>query len=268
MVVYLLEGVIFALIGLQLPTVLEGLGSSSVAALVLDAAVVSAAVIVARIVWVFPAAYLPRLLSRRIRAADPYPPWQHPAVIAWTGMRGVVSLAAALALPFTTAGGAPFPERASIQFLAFCVILATLVLQGLSLPAVIRWLGVGGRRGPDGREEATARHRTAEVALVVDDPDAPGGTYVHWVVTHLDPKQGGLPEGSLPAGAVQLRNSAGKAAWAGPCPPKGAAHHYRFTVYALSRRVEVAADAKPADTVAAIEQAATARGRLVGTFSR
>ena len=166
MVVYLLEGVIFALIGLQLPTVLEGLGSSSVAALVLDAAVVSAAVIVARIVWVFPAAYLPRLLSRRIRAADPYPPWQHPAVIAWTGMRGVVSLAAALALPFTTAGGAPFPERASIQFLAFCVILATLVLQGLSLPAVIRWLGVGGRRGPDGREEATARHRTAEVALV------------------------------------------------------------------------------------------------------
>jgi CPA1 family monovalent cation:H+ antiporter len=166
MVVYLLEGVIFALIGLQLPTVLEGLGSSSVAPLVLDAAVVSAAVIVARIVWVFPAAYLPRLLSRRIRAADPYPPWQHPAVIAWTGMRGVVSLAAALALPFTTAGGAPFPERASIQFLAFCVILATLVLQGLSLPAVIRWLGVGGRRGPDGREEATARHRTAEVALV------------------------------------------------------------------------------------------------------
>jgi hypothetical protein len=61
---------------------------------------------------------------------------------------------------------------------------------------------------------------TAELALVVDDPDAPGGSYVHWVVAHLDPKQGGLPEGSLPAGAVQLRNSAGKAAWAGPCPPK------------------------------------------------
>jgi CPA1 family monovalent cation:H+ antiporter len=122
-------------------------------------------VVVARIVWVFPAAYLPRLLSRRIRAADPYPPWQHSAVLAWTGMRGVVSLAAALALPLTTAAGAPFPERAGIQFLAYCVILVTLVLQGLSLPAVIRWLGVGGQRGPDGREEATAIRRTAEVAL-------------------------------------------------------------------------------------------------------
>jgi Na+/H+ antiporter len=165
MIVYLLEGVIFALIGLQLPTVLEGPGSRSIAALLLDAAVVSAAVIAARIVWVFPATYLPRLLSRRIRAADPFPSWQYPAVIAWTGMRGVVSLAAALALPYTAAGGTPFPERDTIQFVAFCVILVTLVLQGLSLPAVIRWLGVGGQRGPDGREEATARQRTAEVAL-------------------------------------------------------------------------------------------------------
>jgi Raf kinase inhibitor-like YbhB/YbcL family protein len=109
---------------------------------------------------------------------------------------------------------------------------------------------------------------TAELALVVDDPDAPDGTYVHWVVAHLDPKQGGLAEGTLPAGATQLRNSAGEAAWAGPCPPEGPAHHYRFTVYALASRVEVDADADPADTIAAIEQAATARGRLVGTFAR
>jgi len=109
---------------------------------------------------------------------------------------------------------------------------------------------------------------TAELALVVDDPDAPGGTYVHWVVAHLDPKQGGLAEGALPAGATQLRNSAGEAAWAGPCPPEGPAHHYRFTVYALGKRVEVAADADPADAIAAIERDATARGRLVGTFAR
>ena len=109
---------------------------------------------------------------------------------------------------------------------------------------------------------------TAELALVVDDPDAPGGTYVHWVVAHLDPKQGGLAEGTLPEGATQLRNSAGKAAWAGPCPPEGPAHHYRFTVYALGKRVEVAADAAAADAIAAIEEAATARGRLVGTFAR
>jgi Raf kinase inhibitor-like YbhB/YbcL family protein len=109
---------------------------------------------------------------------------------------------------------------------------------------------------------------TAELALVVDDPDAPGGTYVHWVVAHLDPGRGGLAEGAPPPGATQLRNSAGKAAWTGPCPPKGPAHHYRFTVYALARRLEVAADAGPADAVAAIERAATARGRLVATFAR
>jgi Raf kinase inhibitor-like YbhB/YbcL family protein len=108
----------------------------------------------------------------------------------------------------------------------------------------------------------------AELALVVDDPDAPGGTYVHWVVAHLDPELGGLAEGALPAGAAELRNSAGEAAWAGPCPPEGPAHHYRFTVYVLTRRVEVTADAEPADAIAAIEQAATARGRLVGTFAR
>jgi Raf kinase inhibitor-like YbhB/YbcL family protein len=108
----------------------------------------------------------------------------------------------------------------------------------------------------------------AELALVVDDPDAPGGTYVHWVVAHLDPGRRGLAEGALPAGATQLRNSAGEAAWAGPCPPEGPAHHYRFTVYALRRRAEVAAEAAAPDAVAAIEQAATARGRLVGTFSR
>jgi Na+/H+ antiporter len=165
MIVYLVEGVVFALIGLQLPMVLERMGSESVANLVRAAVAVSAAVIVARIVWVFPSAYLPRLIPR-IRAVDPFPPWQYPAAVAWAGMRGVVSLAAAVALPFTTLSGAPFPQRDTIQFLAFCVILVTLVLQGLSLPAVVRWLGLHGRdSGPDGREEATARYRTATVAL-------------------------------------------------------------------------------------------------------
>jgi monovalent cation/hydrogen antiporter len=141
------------------------MGSEPVANLLRAAVAVSAAVIVARIVWVFPSAYLPRLIPR-IRAADPFPPWQYPAAVAWAGMRGVVSLAAAVALPFTTLTGAPFPQRDTIQFLAFCVILVTLVLQGLSLPAVVRWLGLDGRdSGPDGREEATARYRTATVAL-------------------------------------------------------------------------------------------------------
>ena len=109
---------------------------------------------------------------------------------------------------------------------------------------------------------------TAGVALVVDDPDAPRGTYVHWVVLGLDPAGEGLAEGAVPAGARQLPNSAGKAAWTGPCPPGGPAHHYRFTVYALAREPEVPGDADPAAAVEAIEAAATARGRLVGTFGR
>jgi hypothetical protein len=109
---------------------------------------------------------------------------------------------------------------------------------------------------------------TTELALVVDDPDAPGGTYVHWVVAHLDPGRRELAEGAAPPGATQLANSAGEAAYAGPCPPGGPAHHYRFTLYALPVRVELAADAEPAETIAAIEQAATARGRLIGTYAR
>ena len=109
---------------------------------------------------------------------------------------------------------------------------------------------------------------TAEVALVVDDPDAPRGTFVHWVVVGLDPTRARLAEGAVPAGARQLPNSAGSAAYTGPCPPGGPAHHYRFTVYALGRSPEVAGDADPEAAVQAIEAAATARGRLVGTFGR
>jgi Raf kinase inhibitor-like YbhB/YbcL family protein len=109
---------------------------------------------------------------------------------------------------------------------------------------------------------------TVEVALVVDDPDAPRGTYVHWVVLGIDATRTGLAEGALPPGARQLRNSAGDAAYAGPCPPGGPAHHYRFTVYALERTPEVADDASPEAAIQAIEAAATARGRLVGTYQR
>jgi Raf kinase inhibitor-like YbhB/YbcL family protein len=109
---------------------------------------------------------------------------------------------------------------------------------------------------------------TVEVALVLDDPDAPRGTYVHWIVVALDPARTTLAEGALPPGARQVRNSAGKAAYAGPCPPSGPPHHYRFTVYALQREAEVGGDAGPEAAIAAIEAAATARGRLVGTFAR
>jgi Raf kinase inhibitor-like YbhB/YbcL family protein len=159
-------------------------------------------------------------------------------------------------------GGARGPERdlpetltvTSPAFAAGAAIPARYACVGRDVSPPLAW-----SRPPPG---------TAELALVVDDPDAPGGTFVHWVVAHLDPAATRLAEGAVPPGAVQLPGSSGRAAWSGPCPPSGPAHHYRFTVYALSRRVEVAAAAKPADSVAAIEAAASARGRLVGTFGR
>jgi Na+/H+ antiporter len=103
MIEFLLNGFIFLLIGLQLPEVLRHLSGRSIPQLVWYAAAISIAVILIRILWVFPATYLPRLLFKSIRRRDPFPPWQHVMLVAWTGMRGVVSLAAALALPFTTA---------------------------------------------------------------------------------------------------------------------------------------------------------------------
>jgi Raf kinase inhibitor-like YbhB/YbcL family protein len=109
---------------------------------------------------------------------------------------------------------------------------------------------------------------TPEVALVVDDPDAPRGTYVHWVVVGIEPDRTELAEGAVPPGARQLRNSAGTAAYTGPCPPSGPPHHYRFTVYALQRGADVASDASPEAAIEAIEAVAAARGRLVGTFGR
>jgi CPA1 family monovalent cation:H+ antiporter len=140
---FVLNSLIFILIGFQLRHILNGLsGRYEPGELVAYAAGVSGAVIVARFVWVFPGAYVPRWLDRRLFGeGDPYPPWQSVFVVGWTGMRGVVSLAAALALP-ASVDGKPFPHRDLIQFLTFWVIFATLVGQGLTLPLVIRALGV------------------------------------------------------------------------------------------------------------------------------
>ncbi|MDB5308442.1 MAG: nhaK [Gemmataceae bacterium] len=141
---FLLNSLIFILIGLMLRHVLNGLdGGLALDQLMGYAAGVSVVVILARLVWVFPGAYLPRWLDRKVLGIpSPYPSWRGVFVVGWTGMRGVVSLAAALALPLTTADGKPFPGRDLIQFVTFWVIFATLVGQGLTLPLVIRWLGV------------------------------------------------------------------------------------------------------------------------------
>jgi phosphatidylethanolamine-binding protein (PEBP) family uncharacterized protein len=91
---------------------------------------------------------------------------------------------------------------------------------------------------------------------------------VHWVLLGLDPASTKLTEATVPPGGRQVHNSAGEAAYTGPCPPGGSPHHYRFTIYALQRKAEVGGDASPEAAIAAIEAAATARGRLVGTFGR
>jgi monovalent cation/hydrogen antiporter len=163
---FLLNGFVFILIGLQLPEVLSTLSgySISVQKLVWCALLISLAVILIRICWVFPATYLPRLLFRWIRRRDPYPPWRHVTIVAWTGMRGVVSLAAALSVPFTLQNGSPFPARELILFLTFVVIVATLVVQGLSLPLLIRWLGIQDDRSME-KEERNARLRANQAAL-------------------------------------------------------------------------------------------------------
>ena len=125
-------------------------------------------VIVARFVWMFPATYLPRWLIPSIARDDPAPPWQWPFALAFTGVRGVVSLAAALAIPLMTESGEPFPDRDRILFLTFSVILVTLVGQGLMLPAVMRALGLAnaGRRErhADRVEEFAARRQAIEAA--------------------------------------------------------------------------------------------------------
>jgi monovalent cation/hydrogen antiporter len=161
---FLINAALFALVGLQLRTVVNHLGERSAATLAGYALAVSAVVIVMRLVWFFTVPYLIRALDRRAsqraRRVGPKPR----LVIAWSGMRGAVSLAAALALPLKTDAGSPFPERDLLIFLTFAVILSTLVLQGLSLPVLIRRMGVTDE-GDGDEEEVRARLAATKAAL-------------------------------------------------------------------------------------------------------
>ena len=167
--IYLIEGMVFLITGLQARTLIARIGHYSISELVISAVIITLVVIVARFVWLYPATYLPRWLSPSLRHRDPSPPWQWPFALAFTGVRGIVSLAAALAIPFATESGAPFPARDLILFLTFSVILVTLVGQGLMLPAVIRKLGLAnaGRRERDGdrMEENQARRSAIEAVI-------------------------------------------------------------------------------------------------------
>ena len=163
MVVFILNGVLFMLIGLQLPDVVHALAPGSAIHVLKLAVLVLSGIVLVRFVWMFGSTCLPRWLSRKFRNENPAP-WQHTALIAWTGMRGADSLAGALAIPFATPNGEPFPGRDLILLLTFCVIFGTLVLQGLTLSPLVRWLKVVDDHVTD-KEERLARLRANEAAL-------------------------------------------------------------------------------------------------------
>jgi CPA1 family monovalent cation:H+ antiporter len=163
LLVYLLEGLIFLVTGLQIRTLLDRPEIFPLQASLLAVLLTLLVIVAARFVWVYPAAYLPRWFSATVARRDPLPPWQWLFFLAFVGVRGVVSLAAALAIPLTTSSGAPFPDRDFILFITFGIIVVTLVGQGLLLPSVVRWLDLG-RHAADEQE----REQKAELAARAD----------------------------------------------------------------------------------------------------
>ena len=157
---FLLNAFLFTIIGLQLPVILDGLSGYSATTLIWYAVLVTTTVVAARFAWIFATAQLSRLRHRR-----PATPWQTSVVLAWSGMRGAVSLAAALALPLTTDAGTAFPSRELVVFLTFTVILATVVGQGLTLPKLIDLLDLEDDSRTAEKEEIKARIHAAEAAL-------------------------------------------------------------------------------------------------------
>ena len=161
---FLLNAVLFVLVGLQLPGILDGIDGFGMGELTLYAVLVSATVIVIRLVWTFALSWVVRQLDPRVRQRYPKANWRLTLVGAWCSMRGAVALAAALAIPLTVDGGAPFPDRDLLIFLTYAVILATLVGQGLTLGPLIRRLGIEDD-GLEAREELGARMHAADAAI-------------------------------------------------------------------------------------------------------
>jgi CPA1 family monovalent cation:H+ antiporter len=185
MISFLLDGLLFLLVGLQLRHIVNELPAGRpVGALILTTLLIGLTVVVVRLVWTFPTAYLPRLLSPSLRRRDPYPSWRHVALVAWSGMRGGVSLAVALSIPVTLGDGplaTHFPARNALIFITFGVILITLVAQGLSLPPLIRALGVVAGQ-EEHVEELRARSHVNRAAMerlndLVDGGDIPSNIH-------------------------------------------------------------------------------------------
>jgi Raf kinase inhibitor-like YbhB/YbcL family protein len=156
-----------------------------------------------------------------------------------TGAAATTSVAASIAVTSPAfADGAAIPEE--------------FTCRGAGTSPPLSWTGL-----PVGTES---------VALVVQDPDAPSGSFVHWVLTGLSPAQDELAAGTVPDGAVEARNGRGEVGWTPPCPPSGT-HHYRFTVYALDQPADVPSGADPDDAIRAVEDAGVAHGTLTGTVA-
>ena len=165
MLTFILNGFVFILLGLQLPYVLEGIHEYSMGKLLLLGGMFSAVVIGLRMLWVYPGAWVSNFVRRRLlHQPEPFPNPRAILIIGWTGMRGVVALAAAISLPENLANGAPFPQRNLIIFLTFSVIFVTLVLQGLTLPPLIRRLGMA-NSGDHDLEEEQARRDMIDAAI-------------------------------------------------------------------------------------------------------
>jgi CPA1 family monovalent cation:H+ antiporter len=168
---FVLEAAAFLILGLELPVLTRAVLDAPTGIPVIGViAVVFATVVLSRIIWVFPATYLPRRLSPRIRRVDPAPSWQGVAVVSWAGIRGPVSLLAALGIPLTVDSGAPFPYRDLLLLVTGVVVLLTLIVQGLTLGPLIRGLGVRTTdRSADLLAEAEAQHHAARAGLTALD---------------------------------------------------------------------------------------------------
>src|SRR5664279_4960606 len=165
LIVYLIEGLVFLITGLQARTLIEQTHAFSIHDLLIATFWTTLIAVVARFIWVFPATYIPRWVSPRLRKRDPSPPWQGPLFLAFTGVRGVDSLAVALAIPYTIVSGAPFPHRELILFVTFGVIIITLIAQGAMLPWVVRSLGLNRLGSKERAAEIKAELYAREAAL-------------------------------------------------------------------------------------------------------
>lgn len=165
--IFMLNGLVFILIGLELPDIVGGMDPHALSEAILYGLVVSVLVIVIRFVWMYPAAHVPRLLFASIRQSEPNPGWRAPTVLSWAGMRGVVSLASALSIPNELPNGDPFPQRPTILVITFVVILVTLVGQGLTLPWVVKKLKVQevDPRKPEEEQELLLRGRMVRAVI-------------------------------------------------------------------------------------------------------